>query len=375
MSKNITQEKCPCGGTCQCGPAAKCNSGKFKRVNFFHGMLLTEEDFVDEQTYLREKLKLHNRLHGAGVVWGLGLEKDCVEISSKGAVEKITKVFIGGGLALDCAGNEIIVCEKYLVPLDEKIKNLRRFGKLIPIEECQPPTYKGPRLYIGISYCECKSQPTEQYTSECPDDKLRPQYSRVREGFDVQVFTAEELPQCLKGNGTNGTTHNCPACTGLYPCREEEQLIILGYVEGYNATSVDDADHRDAKLTDYDNYPTTSACSGDSAWSHPRWEAQRQNALRSVFKQTEWVDVSPIVGRAADNVTEWLTQRKLNLGTIYEPGNIPDVRGFLERTKNAQRWAEPGSTVDLVTGGGGSNCILFLLVNPPAKDALDMRGV
>jgi hypothetical protein len=33
----------------------KCNSGKFKRMNYFHGMLLTERDFVDEQTYIREK--------------------------------------------------------------------------------------------------------------------------------------------------------------------------------------------------------------------------------------------------------------------------------------------------------------------------------
>jgi hypothetical protein len=329
-------------------------------------MLLTEEDFVDEQTYLREKLKLHNRLHGSGVVWGLELEKDCVEISPKGTVKKITKVFIRGGLALDCAGNEIVVCEKYLVPLDEKIKELRRLGLLERLEECEPPTYKGPRLYVCIRYCECKSQPTEQYTSECPDDRLRPQYSRVREGFDVQIFTAEELPECRNGNGADGDKHKCPACSGLYPCREDELFIILGYVEGYNATSADDADHRDAGLTNYDNYPTASASLGESMWACPRWEAQRQNALRSVFKQTDWVDVSAIVGRGTDEVREWLTKKGLKPGTIYEPGNITDERAFLERAKNAQRWAEPGSTVDLVTGGGGSKCILFLLVNTPA---------
>ena len=68
---------------CNSGCFEKCTSGKFKRMNYFHGMLLTEEDFVDEQTYLREKLKLHNRIHGAGVIWGLRLINDCIEVPSK----------------------------------------------------------------------------------------------------------------------------------------------------------------------------------------------------------------------------------------------------------------------------------------------------
>ena len=91
MSKNATPDK--------------CSSGKFKRVNYFHGMLLTEEDFVDEQTYLREKLKLHNRLHGAGVVWGLELELGRVQVGTK---DDVTKVFIGAGLALDCAQRQVL---------------------------------------------------------------------------------------------------------------------------------------------------------------------------------------------------------------------------------------------------------------------------
>lgn len=361
MPNNITHEKCQCGGTCRCGPAEMCNSGKFRRVNYFHGMLLTEEDFVDEQTYLREKLKLHNRLYGTGVVWGLGLEKDCVEAGTSGV--KITKVFIGGGLALDCVGNEIIVCEKYLVPLDEKIKELRRLGLLERLTGCEPPTYKGPRLYVGIRYCECKSQPSEQYTSECPDDRLRPQFSRVREGFDVQLFTAEELPERRKGNGADGYEHKCPDCTGLYPClypcREDEMLIILGYVEGYDATTVDDANHRDARLTNYNNYPST------------RWEAQRQNVLRSVFDQGDWVDVSAVLGRETDYVKKWLTDNQLKPGTTYDPGNVGNKEEFLERTQDAQRWVKHGSTVDLFIGGGSSNCVLFLLVNPQADQQVE----
>lgn len=363
MSKNIAHEKCHCGGTCHCGITEKCNSGTFKRVNYFHGMLLTEEDFVDEQTYLREKLKLHNRLHGAGVAWGLELVKDCIEVSSGGT---IAKVFIAPGLALDCAGNEIVVCDKYLVPLDEKIDKLRAFGLLERVDGPGGTKYKGPRLFVGIRHCECKSQPAEQYTSECADDKLRPQYSRVREGFSVQLFTAEELPECQKAGDNNG--HNCPACSGLYPCREEEMLIILGYVENYDAEDIEHPDHKKVAIVNHDNYPTTPAGLSESMWAYPRWEAQKQNVLRSVFRETEWVDVSPVIGRGKEEVTEWLTKNNLTPGKTYEPGSIPNEREFYEKAHDAQRWAEPGSVVDLVMGSVGSNCVVFLLVNPPAND-------
>src|SRR5262245_30536440 len=239
MSKKVTHEK--------------CNSSKFKRMNYFHGMLLTEQDFMDEQTYIREKLKLHGRLHGAGVVWGLRLIKDCVGVGSE---EKLTKIFIEGGLALDCAGNEIVVCDDYLVPLDEKIDELRRFGLLKKVGECQPPVYEGPKLFIGIRYCECKSDPAEQLTSECADDRLRPQFSRVREGFSVQIFTLEELPGCVKhkqNGSTNGCSQPCQDCGGLDPCSEEEQVIILGYVENYD-TSSENPSHEDARITLSENY-------------------------------------------------------------------------------------------------------------------------
>ena len=45
---------------------------EFERLNYFYGQLLSAADFRTEQSYLREKLKLHNRcLHGYGVICGL----------------------------------------------------------------------------------------------------------------------------------------------------------------------------------------------------------------------------------------------------------------------------------------------------------------
>ena len=75
------------------------DSDKLQRVLYFTGQLLSEDDFKTEQYYFIEKHRLHNRhLHGWGVVNGL-------EVS----VDKGNVVHVSPGLALDCAGNEILL--------------------------------------------------------------------------------------------------------------------------------------------------------------------------------------------------------------------------------------------------------------------------
>lgn len=350
----------------------KCHSSKFKRMNYFHGMLLTEQDFKDEQTYIREKLKLHNRLHGTGVVWGLDLKKCPVKVgsnesekddsdradSNKADFKEVTKIFITGGLALDCAGNEIVVCEKYLVPLDEKIAELRRSGRLtnVTTKKCE-----GPKLFIGIRYCECKSDPAEQYTSECADDRLRPQFSRVREGFSVEVFTADELPGCAKegdGEAKNGCSHTCSECEGLHPCTEEEQVIILGSVENYLKES-GEIDYGMATVTTFDFPLRESPYFKDSLW-----EAQRRDMLRTVFGEADWIDVSGLIGKKEAEIEKRLEEKGLTRGETYKAGDIKNMKEFVERATYAQHWAAPKSKVDIVTDNSG-NCILFVFVNPP----------
>ena len=76
------------------------DSQSLKRPHFFNGRLLRAEDFALEQQYHREKSKLHNRcLHGFGIVSGLK-----VTVSAG-------QIVVARGLALDCAGNELVVSE------------------------------------------------------------------------------------------------------------------------------------------------------------------------------------------------------------------------------------------------------------------------
>ena len=99
------------------------------RPNFFYGKLLTVEDLTQEQTYFIEKSKRHNRsLHGFGIVSGLKVSTDAGKI-------KIT-----AGMALDCEGNEIIVCpdQTLAVPANKldvafvNVKYAERYEGVIP---------------------------------------------------------------------------------------------------------------------------------------------------------------------------------------------------------------------------------------------------
>ena len=84
------------------------SDGPFVRNHFFAGRLLTAADLELEQTYFRNKSKLHNRaLHGFGIVTGL-------EVS-----HRRDKLVIAAGLALDCQGNEILIAEPVSHPLPD----------------------------------------------------------------------------------------------------------------------------------------------------------------------------------------------------------------------------------------------------------------
>jgi len=76
-----------------------------QRPNFFSGRLLTADDLAQEQLYLLDKFKRHNRtLHGFGIVSGLKV------------TARANQVHITPGVALDCEGNELIVsCAQSIV--------------------------------------------------------------------------------------------------------------------------------------------------------------------------------------------------------------------------------------------------------------------
>lgn len=83
-----------CHGRSQVNPSRT----EYKRVHYVHGMVLSADDFQQEQEYFRSKNRRHNRyMHGSGVIEGL-----CLSL-------ELRKLKVSPGFAIDCLGDEIEV--------------------------------------------------------------------------------------------------------------------------------------------------------------------------------------------------------------------------------------------------------------------------
>ncbi|MGH9972165.1 MAG: hypothetical protein ACREBG_30845, partial [Pyrinomonadaceae bacterium] len=103
--------------SCQCDV---CKVPYFERNNYFHGKMLSARDLKAEQEYFNEKRWLINRMIlGWGIVCGLEveLENGCL--------------FVGSGLALDCCGHELLVCERQAL-------HPNKIAEQLEIDPCQP---------------------------------------------------------------------------------------------------------------------------------------------------------------------------------------------------------------------------------------------
>ncbi len=121
------------------------SGGPLKRVRYFFGQLLSADDFTAEQEYFLEKHRRHNRsLHGAGVVCGMEVSR------------QKDSVVVHPGLALNCRGEEISICE--------------------PVESVFPQA--GEKAYIILSYAE-------NLTGPVPAAGEDMQFSRIEESFKV----------------------------------------------------------------------------------------------------------------------------------------------------------------------------------------------
>ncbi|MCP4214999.1 MAG: hypothetical protein GY765_10090 [bacterium] len=165
-----------------------CDFNSFKRARYFHGMLMSERDFEDEQKYHIEKRKLLNKmLHGWGVVCGLGLGIEKCKSST---------LVIDKGMALDCNGNEILVNTPYELDVEAAIQSSITAGEPLTAEKkCEkgdlPQT--GPdRWYVVVKYREVPITPVPVYAPGGGCEEKVCEHSRIREGFCVELH--KEIP-------------------------------------------------------------------------------------------------------------------------------------------------------------------------------------
>jgi hypothetical protein len=162
-----------------------CDIPYFERNNYFYGKLMTVRDFFAEQCYFNEKRWLINRMVlGWGVVCGL----DVVA-----ADDDPTKVKVKPGLAIDCCGREILVCEEKVVPLVPEEPACQKTPK--------EPAQNGRTLAVCLAYRQCKTEPLPLPPIAC-DQKEKGEFNRIRDSFEIKVIDVPEPPHRKR--------HHCP---------------------------------------------------------------------------------------------------------------------------------------------------------------------
>lgn len=116
---NAATNKCACGRSCGCD--SRCRDLECPpRPNFYCGQLLTDADLAAMVEWTRGRLGLARFRHGWGIV--CGLELSCAPGGASSCRDNKPAstgpaVYLNSGYALDCRGNDLVVCEPIRVDL------------------------------------------------------------------------------------------------------------------------------------------------------------------------------------------------------------------------------------------------------------------
>ena len=183
----------PCDGTC-------CRLDCIVKPHFFCGQLLTDADLSALLKWARDRFGLSRYRHGWGVVCGLDVRCD-PNVS--------TGVIVTPGYAVDCCGDDIIVCKSASLDLKEACREdadpcadlrrqVQRVGQGIPIPEGNVKRIPGsgsesvnaieggPRAVdIYLRYDETPSDPTTALGRSSCKQVAECEYSRTRESYTL----------------------------------------------------------------------------------------------------------------------------------------------------------------------------------------------
>ena len=164
-------------------------STALERVHYFPRQLITADDMLAEQGYLREKLRRHNRyLHGWGVVCG------CEVVPAQNG--RPWEVQVCPGYAITPQGDEILIREAIKFDLAGDWRQ--------PYDPCARPMPCGStgvagaeanpqKVFLAVCYAECNSRPVRVQLAGCACDEAACEYSRIRESFEL--VRLEALPK------------------------------------------------------------------------------------------------------------------------------------------------------------------------------------
>ena len=215
-----------------------CEYNNSKRARYFHGMLMTDRDFTEEQRYLIEKRKLLNRmLHGSGVVCGL-------EIECKDEKCPSSEIVIKPGLALDCNGNEIYVQEGYDLEVGQIVRSDISNRQNSDVECTDAKDTNKEKWYVIVRYYEVPTNQVAVYAPGGGCDEKVCDYSRTTEGYCFDLVKNPEVPNkpddpCDQGSSLTDEKKKELICENLLlPCPDccDDPFVVLGSI---NLNTVD----------------------------------------------------------------------------------------------------------------------------------------
>lgn len=210
--------------TIPCSCLELCENGALEHPRYFPRQLITPTDLTLEHTYIRDRMRRHNRImHGWGVVCGALV---CPILKADGSGIEPWKVKVKSGYILGPYGDEIIIdCERTV--------DLRSTGVSgITGEPCAEPAVdpwcsevlversEGP-VYVAVKYKECMTRPVRVQPVGCGCDDTQCEYSRWRDGYEICIL--DHCPHDKKPDSVlefkdvfedlvNRTLPNCPPC-------------------------------------------------------------------------------------------------------------------------------------------------------------------
>ena len=203
--------------------ASRCDLECFERPRFFGGQLLTDKDLEAAQRYVIEKNKLHNRyLVGTGVVCGLAVRcHPCCDGS----------VIVESGYAIDCCGNDIVLCQPETVNILDCLEKQREeeepycLTRIHARSECQQG--EGKDYYLILFYDEEPAHPVTALIRDNGCGNTRCEPSRIRESFRFELVEKKvELVEKKDGKKSENSFKNI-GITGEGTKNLLNQLIYL----------------------------------------------------------------------------------------------------------------------------------------------------
>jgi len=148
---------------CQCDV---CKVRHFERNHYFAGKMLNARDLAAEQAYFNEKRWLVNRMVlGWGIVCGLDV---CVDGCG---------LTIRPGLALDCCGHELLVCDRRSLPVEKFVEVLGDGGE----------EHESARWVLCLEYRERHVEPCDPDPG-CHGEGRGGKFNRIRDDYTLRIL-------------------------------------------------------------------------------------------------------------------------------------------------------------------------------------------